>query len=158
MRERRRTAGGAAGRRAVLDAADELHSAAIHLLRLLRREDDASGVTAPRLSVLSVLVFAGPTTLGALAAAEQVRPPTMSRMVAAMERDGLVRREHDAHDRRVVRLHATARGEQLLKQGRERRLRALAARMLSLRPQQLETLRSASRLMESLARTRTAKE
>ena len=66
--------------------ADRLHSAAIHLLRRLRREDDASGQSAPRLSALSVLVFGGPQTIGALAAAEQVRVPTMSRVVAALGR------------------------------------------------------------------------
>ena len=60
------------------ELADRLHSAAIHLLRRLRREDDASGLGAPQLSALSVIVFAGPITLGALARAEQVRPPTIS--------------------------------------------------------------------------------
>src|SRR5215208_7560323 len=78
------------------DLADRLHSAAIHLLRRLRREDDASGLAAPKLSALSVVVHAGPLTLGALAAAEQVRPPTMTRIVAALEAEGLVTREADA--------------------------------------------------------------
>src|SRR5229473_2111765 len=76
--------------------ADRLHSAAIHLLRRLRRQDDASGLTAPRLSALSVIVFSGPLTLGALATAEQVRPPTMTRLVAALEEAGLVVREPGA--------------------------------------------------------------
>src|SRR5881392_3398151 len=91
------------------DLADRLHSSAIHLLRRLRREDDASGLPAPHLSALSVIVFGGPITLGALATAEQVRPPTISRVVAALERDGLVTRETDPSDRRVVRVKATAR-------------------------------------------------
>src|SRR4051794_41857953 len=69
--------------------ADQLHSAAIHLLRSLRREDTASGLSAPRLSALSVVVFGGPLTIGALAAAEQVRPPTMTRLVAALQAQGL---------------------------------------------------------------------
>ncbi len=89
------------------DVADRLHSAAIHLLRRLRREDDASGLSAPRLSALSVVVFGGPVTIGALAAAEQVRVPTMSRLVAALEADGLVRRKPDVDDGRVVRVAAT---------------------------------------------------
>lgn len=63
-------------------------------------EDGASGLTAPRLSALSVVVFRGPLTLGALAAAEQVRPPTMTRLVAALEADGLVAREPDPRDGR----------------------------------------------------------
>src|SRR3954462_3251460 len=78
--------------------ADRLHSAAIHLLRRLRREDDASGLPAPQLSALSVIVFGGPITLGALAAAEQVRPPTITRVVATLEESGLVVRETDDAD------------------------------------------------------------
>jgi len=65
--------------------ADQLHSAAIHLLRQLRKEDDTSGLSAPRLSALSVVVFGGPLTLGALARAEQVRPPTMTRIGTGLE-------------------------------------------------------------------------
>src|SRR5258708_17024366 len=76
-----------------------LHSAAIHLLRRARRVDTESQVPAPQLSALSVIVYAGPITLGALAAAEQVRPPTMTRLVAAMEAAALVRREPDGEDR-----------------------------------------------------------
>src|SRR6476646_4707632 len=72
------------------DLADRLHSVAIHILRRLRREDDASGLPAPQLSALSVIVFGGPITLGALAAAEQVRPPTITRLVATLEDAGLV--------------------------------------------------------------------
>src|SRR3954463_8792183 len=86
---------------ATIDLADRLHSAAIHLLRRLRREDDASGLPGPQLSALSVIVFGGPITLGALAAAEQVRPPTITKLVAALEAAGLVKRQVDADDRRV---------------------------------------------------------
>src|SRR3954471_4125003 len=85
------------------DVADRLHSAAIHLLRRLRREDDASGLPAPQLSALSVIVFGGPITLGDLARAEQVRPPTITKVVAALEEAGLVARDIDANDRRIVR-------------------------------------------------------
>ncbi len=73
--------------------ADRLHSASIHLLRRLRRQDDASGVTAPHLSALSVLVFGGARTLGELAAAEQVTPPSMTRIVRNLEAGGLVARK-----------------------------------------------------------------
>ena len=64
--------------------ADHLHSAAIHLLRLVRRRDAETGLSPARLSALSVLVFGGPRTVGDLAADEQVRSPTMSRLVAEM--------------------------------------------------------------------------
>jgi len=108
------------------ELADRLHSVAIHLLRRLRREDDASGLPAPQLSALSVIVFGGPITLGALATAEQVRPPTVTRLVATLEADGLVRREPDAEDGRIVRVRATARGARLLLEGRRRRVASLA--------------------------------
>src|SRR5690348_5738579 len=109
------------------DLADRLHSAAIHLLRRLRREDDASGLPAPQLSALSVIVFGGPITLGDLARAEQVRPPTITKVVAALEESGLVARDVDEGDRRIVRVKATARGGRLLQEGRRRRVAALTA-------------------------------
>jgi len=111
---------------ASIDTADRLHSAAIRLLRRLRRADDASGLSAPRLSALSVLVFGGPRTLGELAAAEQVRAPTMTRLVAALEREGYVTREADPDDGRVTRVSATALGRRVLAAGRKRRVRLLA--------------------------------
>src|SRR5918999_2994793 len=110
---------------AATELADRLHSAAIHLLRRLRREDARTGLSGPRLSALSVVVFAGPLTLGELAAAEQVRPPTMTRLVRALEARGLVTREPDERDGRVVRLRATAKGRSLMAQGRARRGRGL---------------------------------
>ena len=112
--------------------ADQLHSAAIHLLRQLRREDDAGGISAPRLSALSVVVFGGPLTLGRLAAAEQVKPPTMTRIVTGLERDGLVIRKNDPHDRRLTQIQATARGRQVLAAGRARRVQSLAAAVKTL--------------------------
>ena len=90
--------------------ADRLHSAAIHLLRRLRVEDEALGISAPRLSVLSVLVFAGPMRIGELAHAEQVEPPTMTRLVDGLQRDGYVAREPDPDDARAVRVRATDAG------------------------------------------------
>ena len=130
--------------------ADGLHSAAIHLLRRLRREDDASGLSAPRLSALSVVVFAGPVTIGALAKAEQVRVPTMSRVVAALEDDGLVRRVADSVDGRVVNIHATAAGRTLLIAGQRRRVAALAADVAHLSARERATLRDAIPLLERL--------
>lgn len=112
--------------------ADRLHSAAIHLLRRLRREDDASGLPAPQLSALSVIVFAGPLTLGDLARAEQVRPPTISKLIASLEGQRLVERVTDGSDRRVVRVRATARGTKLLQDGRQRRVAALVASLAAL--------------------------
>ena len=106
--------------------ADQLHSAAIHLLRQLRKEDDASGLSAPRLSALSVVVFGGPLTLGQLAAAEQVKPPTMTRIVTGLAKEGLVLRIGDSRDRRLTRIRATAKGRRVLAAGRARRVERLA--------------------------------
>ncbi len=126
MSERKR----ADGASPVLDElADRLHSLAIRLLRTVRSEDIAANLSGPRLSALSVIVFAGPLSMGALADAEQVRPPTMTRLVQALEADGLVEREPDPQDGRQVRVRATAKGRRLLDAGRLRRVQALAARM-----------------------------
>jgi DNA-binding MarR family transcriptional regulator len=130
--------------------ADRLHSAAIHLLRRLRQEDPASGLSAPRLSALSVIVFAGPLTLGELAEAEQVRPPTISRMVKGLEAEGLVERLSDPCDGRVQRARATERGRRLLQEGRSRRVAALSRDLAALPPAELETLARAAVLLESL--------
>jgi DNA-binding MarR family transcriptional regulator len=129
-------------------AADRLHSAAIHLLRLLREEDVASGVSAARLSALSVVVFAGPITLGRLAAAEQVRPPTISGIVAGLERDGLVRRRPDTRDRRVHWVHATAKGRRVLSRARRRRIEAFVSRLRGLPPEDLAALERVAELIE----------
>src|SRR5919202_791666 len=122
-----------------LDAADRFHSAAIHALRHVRREDPATGLSAARLSALSVLVFGGPRTLGELAAAEQVRPPTMTTIVRALEEGGFVRREVDRADARVVRVFATKKGERVLQQSRQRRVEQLAARLSALEPNDVAT-------------------
>jgi DNA-binding MarR family transcriptional regulator len=129
-------------------AADRLHSAAIHALRHVRREDPASGLSAARLSALSVLVFGGAKTLGELAAAEQVRPATMSRIVQALEQDGHVRRERDPLDGRVARLRATAKGVRMMQLGRRRRVERLAALLDRLEPEEVERVREAAELVE----------
>ena len=114
-----------AGRSDLLETADRLHSAAIHLLRRLRVRDRESGIGPAQLSALSVLVFGGPRSLGELADAEQVRPPTMSRIVSGLQRAGLVKREA-TEDGRRVRLLATPKGSKMLWEGRKRRIESLA--------------------------------
>ncbi len=117
----------------VVRLADQLHSASIHLLRGVRRVDAQSGLPPAQLSALSVIVFGGPLSLGALAGAEQVRPPTMTRIVDALEAAGLVTRRPDPADARAVlpsRPRAPAR--RLLAEGRRRRVEALAERLRAL--------------------------
>ena len=135
-----------------LAVADRLHSAAIHLLRRVRTRDTESGVGPAQLSALSVLVFAGARSLGELAAAEQVRPPTMSRIVAGLMRAGLVRRQVVKEDRRRLRLEATAKGTELLWAARKRRVESLAETLRRLPAEQVEQLREAAELIDQLSR------
>ncbi len=134
-----------------LEVADRLHSAAIHLLRRLRVRDQESGVGPAQLSALSVLVFGGPRSLGELAEAEQVKPPTMSRIVAGLERGGLVRR-HATDDRRRVRLEASAKGTKILQEGRRRRVESLARALSSIPEREREQLGELTHLLQQIIR------
>jgi len=136
----------------LLATADRLHSASIHLLRALRREDPAAGLGPAQLSALSVLVFAGPRTLTDLARAEQVRPPTMSRIVAALDRAGLLRRVAIPTDARAARLVPTAKGRQLMEEGRRRRIGRLAERLRRLSARERHDLEALLPLFERVAR------
>ena len=131
---------------------NRLHSAAIHLLRGLRRVDARAGIGPARLSALSVLVFGGPMSLAGLARAEQVTAPTMSRIVAALQAAGLVARQADPGDGRRVVLAATAAGRRVMRQGRRRRVQALARRLSGLPAAQLTALAAAAALIERVAR------
>ena len=130
--------------------ASELNAVAIHLLRRIRSTDTSLGVTAARLSALSVLVFGGPMSLKQLAAAEQVAAPTMSKMVAALEAQGLVRREADPRDGRAVRLIAARAGKDLMERGRQLRITRLAEELRSLSASDQATLRRAARILRRL--------
>ena len=134
------------------DMATSLHAAAIRLLRTLRREDAASGISAPRLSALSVIVFAGPMSLAELADAEQVRAPTMSRIVEALVQAGLATRDPHPSNRRMVRIAATAEGKRLLEAGRERRVRALTGRIARLADSERRALARGVEILEQIVR------
>ena len=131
--------------------ADALHSAAIHLLRGVRKEDEQAGVGPARLSALSVLVFGGPMRLTDLARAEQVRPPTMTKIVNGLTASGLVRRRTDAADARAVKVEATARGRKLLQEGRRRRVDRLAAALRALPHEDVATLARAAAIITRVA-------
>jgi len=130
--------------------ADQLHSAAIHLLRQLRKEDDASGLSAPRLSALSVVVFGGPLTLGELARAEQVKPPTMTRIVTGLEKDGLVERKDDPRDKRLTHIESTPKGRKVLAAGRAQRVERLASAVGKLEGKELAELSRAVQLLREM--------
>ena len=134
-----------------LNVADRLHSAAIRLLRRVRVVDSESGLSAPKLSALSVLHFGGPTSLSALARVEQVRAPTMSKLVADLEADGLVAKKADRADRRGVRIEVTAKGRALMEEGRRKRLALLRNRLAALPRADLQTLSAAADLVLRVA-------
>src|SRR6184192_2057301 len=139
------------GHSELLETADRLHSAAIHLLRQVRVRDRESGIGPAQLSALSVLVFGGPRSLGELADAEQVRPPTMSRIVTGLERAGLVRR-HATEDGRRVRLVATVKGTKILWEGRKRRVESLANALASLGEAERARVRELAELLPEIVR------
>ena len=130
------------------ELADRLHSAAIHLLRQVRVQDAASGLAPARLSALSVLVFGGAMSLNDLARAEQVRPPTMSRIVDALESANLIRRTVNQQDRRAVVLKATEKGTAILWQGRKRRVKFLAKHLSRLSEQERKQIEAAIKAIQ----------
>ena len=134
----------------VLMVADRLHSAAIHLLRRVRQQDVVTGEGPARLSALSVLVFGGPKTLGELAAAEQVKPPTMTRIAAGLARSRLAEITPDPHDARRMQIRATPKGTRLLQQARERRIAELASQLNRLPSAELATVGDAVEILRTM--------
>jgi DNA-binding MarR family transcriptional regulator len=130
--------------------ADRLHSAVIHLLRRVRKQDAATGEGPARLSALSVLVFGGPKTLGELAAAEQVKPPTMSRIVAGLARSRLIEITADRQDARRMRIRASTKGTRLLQRGRQLRIAYLASHLDTLNPEELSKLGEGVEILKRL--------
>jgi DNA-binding MarR family transcriptional regulator len=137
----------------VFDIADGLHSTAIHLLRRLRVQDMASGIGPAKLSALSVLVFSRrPLGLAELASAEQVKNPTMSRLVSAMEKEGLVHIAASKQDARAVEIRPTQKGERLLLSGKERRVNSLAKVLQELKESELVQLRKSIEVLRQVVR------
>jgi DNA-binding MarR family transcriptional regulator len=127
-----------------------LHSNAIHLLRDVRTEDSAMGIGPAQASALSVVVFGGPLSLNALAEAEQVRPPTMSRVVEALVREGLVRREANRDDRRSVIISSTYKGTRVIHEGRSRREKRLIKLLSQLDLDEITCLGEASGILSRI--------
>jgi len=132
-------------------AASALNSGAIHLLRSLAAVDQEAGLTRARLSALSVLVFGGPRTLGALAAAEGVAGPTMTRIVDGLIRSGLAQRRPHPSDGRAVTIIATDAGQTLMRAAQRRRIDALAAALRSLPAPDRDLLAAAAGLLDQVA-------
>jgi len=135
--------------------ANGLHSAAIHLLRRARTADAETGLTPERLSLLSILCYAGPRRVGELAQAEMVSAPAISRILNGLEQSGLARRERHATDRRRVLVRATPKARRLMDTARRKRLEHIAEELVMLGQEDLETLERAVAVLESLGRNRS---
>lgn len=127
-----------------------LNSTAIQLLKRVRETDRALGLSGPRMSALAVLAFRGRQTLAALAQAEQVAAPTMSRLVDALEHEGLAIREPNPADRRSILVSATPKGKRLLQRGQRERTQRLAGDLQRLPEDSIELLEQAVATLEQL--------
>lgn len=129
------------------ELAARLRLAVTRLARRLRQEAEA-GITPSMLSALSSAERQGPVTMRDLCAAEQVQPPTMTRIVAALVAAGLVVREADAEDGRVVWVRVTPEGRRLLERSRKRKEAFLARAMRDLEPRDVAALEAAADVLE----------
>lgn len=123
------------------------------LARRLRQESEA-GFTPSMLSALASVGYRGPLTMRDLCEAEQVQPPTMTRIVAALLEAGFVTREPDPEDGRVAWVAVTAEGRRHLDRIRRRKEEYLARRLRSLPPRDLEALEAAAAVLERLTEER----
>jgi DNA-binding MarR family transcriptional regulator len=129
--------------------ASRLRLAVMRLARILRQKAQ-DPITPSQLSALVSVEREGPVTLGELAALESVQPPTMTRIVSALEEQGLVERNADPTDRRISRLHISGSGRRLLEKNRSRKTAYLASRMRGLSAEELEVLERAAELLERM--------
>src|SRR5205823_9557018 len=135
--------------------ASRLRLAVMRLARVLRQKAQ-DPITPSQLSALVSVERDGPVTLGELATLESVQPPTMTRIVAAVEEQGLVQREVDSDDRRISRVHITASGRRLLERNRSRKTAYLASRMRGLNAEELDVLARAAGLLERMTEAERA--
>ena len=119
------------------------------LARLLRQQDE-SGMTPTMTATLATIAREGPLTLGALAAAEQVAPPTVTKAIDKLEANGLVERIVDENDRRVCRVRVTGAGRRQIEANRSRRNAWLADQLAALTPDERERLAGAVDVLEQL--------
>lgn len=132
------------------DLATRLNSAAVHMNRALRRPVGAEELAAEHRSALGVVAFAGPIRMGALAAAERVGAPAMTRTVGILEAAGLVRRRGDPADERAVLIEPTPTGSRMVREGRDDRVRRVAAALRRMPPASRARLAAAADDLELL--------
>ncbi|TMK80903.1 MAG: MarR family transcriptional regulator [Actinobacteria bacterium] len=130
--------------------AADLRVAVARLARRLRQQT-GTDLTASLLSALWSIERLEPVTLGDLAVADRVQPPTLTRIAARLEGEGLVVRRTDANDRRVTIVQLSPDGRRLLERTRTRRTAYLTKRLRGLDPEDLATLERAAPILERLA-------
>ncbi len=130
------------------ELAAHLRLVIMRLARQLRSQTVCRTQPVPHLGPGHHRASGVPLTLGQLATLERVKPPSVTRMVAALERAGLVRREADPRDRRVARLSLTADGQRTVQRSRTRKTAYLAKRLRDLDDADLESLRQALPVLE----------
>lgn len=134
------------------DTGSSLRLAVLRLSRRLRQEATGAGeITPSQMSALTVLARHGELTLGELASIERIAPPSMTRIAARLEENGLLERRSDTTDRRVARVAVTAAGDALLRASRERGDAYMSSRLAALTGEEQELLRRAVPLLEKLA-------
>ena len=132
--------------------ANTVHSVSLRLLRQVRVVDAIAGLSGPRISLLSVLVFGGPLPIGKLASIEQISGPAITRLVDGLAREGLAERIRSDDDRRVVLVRATRAGKKRLEEGRARRVRAMAETLEPLDPKEQAGLETTFKILAGLLR------
>jgi DNA-binding MarR family transcriptional regulator len=134
---------------ALSEVADRLGLAATRLARLLRQQDEGA-LTPTMRATLGTIGRDGPLTLGELAAIEQVAPPTITKVVSKLEDAGLVTREVDEDDRRIVRVSTSVAGRRWLDDDRKRRRDWLTERVRELDDDDVRRLVDAVDVIERL--------
>ena len=129
------------------ELASRLRLAVTRLARRLRTQSPGE-LSPSQLATLSSVERLGPLTLGELSNAERVKPPTMTKIVACLEEQGLVSRTVDRSDRRVARVETTPAGHRFLDSSRKQKDAYLAERLRSLDPADRVTLQNAARVLE----------
>ncbi|MCI2239957.1 MarR family transcriptional regulator [Paenibacillus sp. TRM 82003] len=132
------------------DLAVELRIALLRTARRLRSQKSVDDLTDAQFSVLAHLHVHGPRTPGELAEAEHVRPPSMTRTVAALEGAGWVQRTGHPDDGRQVLVLLTAAGAAAVEETRARRSAWLRERLARLDDDERATLAAAARLLRAV--------
>jgi DNA-binding MarR family transcriptional regulator len=138
--------------RSVDDLARRLNSATVHLMRALRQDRPSAGIAAEHSSALGAVVFGGPISIGALARSERVGAPAMTKTVGILEAAGLVTRERDPADARIVRVKATRKARALVLRGREQRVVRIGKALEAFSPAETTRLNAAIGTFERLVR------